>query len=742
MGLFSSSKKTYVSSTIYNLAGSIEDRPEYLKTVILGNILTNKRFKPFDVLQSAYKGSVGLRLRSYHRWARDNYKQIGIPTDTFYGKPVFNAEAVRLALKDDYDITASIDWIDSGRPDIAMWGRQWMREEMPEKETSDIWRVDYIEDTGDALITFTDGTAPVLFTPEGFRPIGNFLYISYSRPILTNRWSTPLLFIYEYNTGSAGLDTLFNMASGVGEYLPFIPLRHENKFISSTYKPAVYAEAKDAYKRAVGQPFDELIDKIKDNDSLDEIDFAYVFFGVSLNTKDKSSRQYIFAYFKHLYDNQRSSAYTFNQWVAGQTGVTDQIDDWINWYANQLSNPEGNPIVGVEPSRPTLGTAPGNTVLIQDKGPGQTNLKLEISWTSIEQTGGLGLGQPGAKSGDVWFKFNGSQDIVLTAYSEDEIEDLKIDNIQIYKQTTASTWLMLNIRGMVHRNHIYDGKSVEITAAQALLDLDESGFLIPIHYGVFRQLSLVDATQMGTQCVNLVFNSYQIVKKKWYQTGWFKVLLVIVIVAIAVVTGGVGAGGIGLLGANASVGLALGFAGIAATIAGVVANMVAAMILTKLISYVSVAVLGEKIGMIVAAIASMVALQVGTALQAGQSLATMWSSLTDPMNLLNMTNSVGNAYAGVLQSNTMEYVQKSKDALDDYRKQTLELQQNYAENIGYGNARLDPMALTGVTNFLYYEPSETFLTRTLLTGSEIAQMSQDMITDFVKLSLQNEFYED
>lgn len=742
MGIFSAKKKTYVSSTVYNLAGDINDRPDYLKSVVLGNMLTQKRFKPAQTIISTYQGGPGTRLRAYHRWARTNYRQIGISRDQITGKREFNAEAVAAAMLADFQITAFVDWIDSGRTDITMWGRQWMREYLPLKEPTDTWRVDFIEATNEAMIVFNDGTPPAVFKPQGYRTSGDWLYVSYSRPLTTNRWTTPKLFIYERGTGSAALDAMFLTAASTGEYIPFIPFRHESKFISPTYKPAVYEEAKSAYKKAIGNKYDDLIDKIADNQNIGDIDFAYVVFGVPFNTKDNASRKYMFAYFKHLMGNQVSSAAAYNSWAANQADTQYEVASWLNWRFDQEQNPAGDPLTGAAPYRPGVNSPPSNSVVITDNGPGATNLKLEMKWNSIQLTGGIGLGKPGAKKGEVWFTFVGSQTINASAYTNDEAENLKIDTIEAYHQVTDGTWEKLTIRGMQHINHIYDGKTVEITAAQALVDSDESGFIVPIHYDVFREMSLVDATQMSTQSATIVFNSYQVVKQKWYQTGWFKVILFIVIIAVVFVTGGFAAGGVGLLGTNAGVGMALGFAGVAATIAGVVANMVAAMILTKLITYVSVEVLGEKIGYIVAAIASFVALNVGVGLQSGQTLAMSLTNIMTPMNLLNLTNSVGNAYSQMLQQDTMGIIKKTNEALDDYREQSLKLQENYAENFGYGSAVFDPMSLTGVDQNFFSEPSETFLSRTLLTGSDIAQMGNDLITNFVELTLKNEFSED
>lgn len=274
------------------------------------------------------------------------------------------------------------------------------------------------------------------------------------------------------------------------------------------------------------------------------------------------------------------------------------------------------------------------------------------------------------------------------------------------------------------------------------MDDDDSGFLVPIQYDIFREMSLVDSTQLSTQCVNIIFNCYQIVKKKWYQKGWFKVFLIIAVIVITFYTGGLGGSAGGLLGGNAAVGAALGFAGAAAVIAGAVANMVAAMIVTKLITYVSVQALGDKIGSIVAAIATIVTLQIGAGLNSGQSMASMWSNFMSPTNLLNLTNSVGNGYAGMIQADTADILKKSAEAADDFRKQSLKLQENYAEQFGYGSAVFDPMSLTEAGGGFFTETSDAFLSRTLLTGIDIAQMSNDLITNFTELSLRNQFDED
>lgn len=737
MGLFNSVKKTYVSSVIYNMAGPIEDRPEFLKSAILGNMLTQSNFSASKTIQSSLINGPGVRLRSFHRWALKNYKQVGVPSDTVLAAPVFDETVVAAELLETFGITASIDWIDSGPPDITMWGLRWLRENLPERVDSD-WRVDYIDGSGELMIVFGDNEDYIVFNPVDFRARGNWIYISYSRPMKENRWTESQLFIYETGTGSEVLDKQFLSFQSGGRYLPFIPIRHENKFLSNDYMPAVYKEAKKAYKKAIGNKFDDLVDQVKDNPDLKEIDFAYVAFGVSLNTKDIASRRYLFRYFEHLYNAQLFQAELFSDWVAGVGEQQAARKDWDDWRVMQQEVEEGLPVVGEIPGRPPTMGPPSHTVRITDSGPGKTNFRMDMIWNSLEKFTGVGLAKPDAKAGDVWFTFDGTNEIDLRGYSAEEAERLSIPIVSIIWQTTATTWKKLVITGLRHQNHIYNGKYDETTAAQALVNADESGFLVPINYQVFRQMSLVDATQMSTQCCHMVFNCYQIVKKKWYQRGAFKVLVFIVVIIIVAVTGGFGAAGVGILGTNAAVGAALGFAGLAATIAGVIANMVAAMIITKLITYASVEIFGEKIGYIVAAIATFVTLSVGSSLQSGGSLASSWSAMMEPMNLLHLTNSVGNGYAQMLNSDTMEYVNKTKDAIEDFRTQTLDIQQRYADNFGYGSAFFDPMSLTEVGDNFFTESADTFLARTLMTGSDIAEMTKEMVTNFTTLTLSTE----
>ena len=137
---------------------------------------------------------------------------------------------------------------------------------------------------------------------------------------------------------------------------------------------------------------------------------------------------------------------------------------------------------------------------------------------AMQRKTGTGPAMIGAKKGD---------------YLVETITVAGSDNaIRLTHQISDTEWEALEIIGAVHDNLIYNNKSVTITATEALLDNEESGFLLPIHYATYREMSLVDATQLGTQTSFMVLNSYKVVKKKWYQTGFFKLVVFVAVIAV------------------------------------------------------------------------------------------------------------------------------------------------------------------------------------------------------------------
>jgi hypothetical protein len=840
MGLFGG-KKTYVSSTLYNLAGAEEDRINFLKTTLISHRIFNSGNYDTSLgttVRNSYLRGPGLKMRSFFRWAEINYGPIGVPSGSLGGANNLDRAVIGGQIPVSPGQSVQVQVADVGRGDYSYWAEQWMFANYP-LLVDTFWSSDINETTGVIRVTFEDMTFAD-FTPVGFNPENAYLYATYyetgagyedavivGTPVVldppttefpaTTGWTmlsetittetvntrtiqvwekteyqgqdpdpnidevfslkstmtlnqlvddsaTPVvlertyqidtqrivsiqntstqIYIYELGSGNVVLDGLVVAEADEGEYIPFIPIRLNNQFLSPTFNPAAYTLAKRAYKKASGGKYDKLVEQMTDNPDLAEIDYAYIMYGVALNVVDPTGKEYLYRYFDRLRTSQTTDNLEYIIWRDNKFSYDATTATYTAWRDAQLDILD--PLYGTAqpplPGLTTLGTKPSNRVEIKSSGTLNTNLDMTISWQYIERTTGTGLKKVGAKKDEYWLEKGGEVVTGNTTINGAGGTSIYVnrpgdDIFRIHHQIDLNSWETLTIVGAKHVNLIYDKKSVDITATEALDDLDESGFLVPLHYSTLRSMSLKDSTQLCTGCGYIVFNSYKIVKKKWYQTGIFKIFVFIVIIAITVATGGVGAGSVGLLGTAASVGAALGLTGLVAVIAGAVVNALAAMLLMKLIAIGSVALFGEKLGALIGTIVGFMAMATGTGLMNGQSMSAVWGSMTSAQNLMQLTSVLSAGISGYVQASAMQTYQKSADMEKAAGLEAKELNAKFVSEFGYGTGLINSTELVESFKQASFESSDDFITRTLLTGTDIAEMSIDMLNNFSNYTL-------
>lgn len=555
-----------------------------------------------------------------------------------------------------------------------------------------------------------------------------------------------LVFIYGEGGSNAELNEMFLPNQNVDGFYPIIPVRAEAKFLSEKYLPETFKLAKRAYNRATTGHFHQLVDDLKLNPDLDDIDYTYTVFGVCLNVLEQQSRKYIFRFFEEVmndYGGVSEAEYAVFQaeWAAAQASQ----ETWMDWREAQADS--GNPLYGTpEPTRLGYPTMPGSSFEISTPGNKPINYKVVLKWDTITYLEGTGRLKPDAVADQLWFTKGD-----LTVYHQEVWTDdpeggfgrmpMPIhysEELFLNWQVTDNTWKRIRLRGLLYKNYVYNGKSVDISGFEALDDPEESGFIVPLHDGIFREMGMRDGTQMTTACCFLVFNCYTVVKQKWYQTGAFKIVLIIIIIVIAYFTGGASLGATsGVLGTNAAVGAAIigAGAGVAITaIVGAIANAIAAMLITKLITMAATELFGEKWGAIIGAIASVIALNVGSAMASGQTMANSFSGLMRADNILRLTEAAGRGYSQYIQASNADIMAEQQNVLDTYKQESREVREAFEANLGGGNGVVDPLAITnamGVT----VESMDSFLQRTLLTGSDVADMSMEMLNNFVAMTL-------
>ncbi len=734
--LFGGDKKIKVASQAYNLAGDEALRPNFLKTLILQNVLSDTKNSITNTISSGYLHGAGISFRSFFRWANRNYDLIGMPT----GKLDVNSSVDLQVVEDNIPAgPGETIWVQDGdidNADYSKWVEQYLLANYPDELDND-WESDIDEDTDLITITFEDNSVHT-FTPIDYNARADYLYAYYNVEI-AGVLGPIQLFIYRIGSGGIpAIDAAIFEKTSYGKFFPFMPIRIYKNFLSESYKPAAFELVEDAYFKAFGAQVSDLIDMIKDNnDKLSDIDFGYVVFGVALNTKEKFCQKYLWNFFLKLMAQQEGGAGIYTAWLINRNGALSASETWKIWKEAQ-SHPS-DPLYGTpEPSK-TAGrslTDVGNQLKITNSGPSNTNYDIRLKWTYIST--GAGPGRIGDHENDTyWFEYLGEDTFASTIVSGGPNANLPpgvIEKIRLYHQISgAEGYEYQDIVGLVHKNIVYKNKSVKTTAKQGLMGQDvETGFIIPLQYETFHDMRLVDSTQMATSCVFIVFNVYEKFKIPWYATGLFKIFFVIVIaIAAALVTGGLG---IGILGTNIAVGSSLGFTGVTAAIIGSVTNALAAVALSSVITYGAKSLLGDTLGSIVGVLASILSMQVLTTFSLTGSLSINWSQLMSVDNILKLTDSLTQSYAAYVQGNIEDMSTKLDDYVSKSEDFIKETQQKLYNEFGYGIGLIDPLKLMEARN-LIVESRDTFLQRTLMTGSDIADMSNGMLTDFASLTL-------
>ena len=552
------------------------------------------------------------------------------------------------------------------------------------------------------------------------------------------------IFIYKIGTGNLVLDAL-DVAVGsavTAEFFPFIPLRLNNVSITDPVYADIYAASKRLYKRATkNQKLDALIEEVEANEDLDQIDYAYVQWAVTLNTKENEARKYLYEFWKGLIPLHGLGPGYMDAFYGSTETYEEAMDDLAAWTSAQF-NP-ANPLFGTpKPTVPAFSQPQTVTLQFKTDDPALQDFDNRVNFTYIDENTFSGLGKVDAKKGDFWltkgtaFTWTTSR----TYHSSDDTHTIVTTNslpvMNVYWQFSATEHRVIRVFGAIFQNFIYGGKCVTISSDEALDDTGDSGFLVPLHMPSLKAVGLVSATQLATANTYIVFNSYQVFKTYWYQTflGMLFIFLVIIVAAALIAPAAVG-GLSGIFGTNAALGASFGLSGTGAIVAGAVANALAAVVISMAISVGSTAIFGAKWGAIISAILSF-AFTFGM----GGGFSNL-ATLFQPSNLLALSSSLANGYSGFVQANIAEMNADLFKVGEEYQKKMDDIQDLISGLIG-NDLAFNPMSLTDAskgngsgTGGYLPESLDDFIQRTTLTGSDIVDLTLSMINDFSDLSL-------
>lgn len=796
MGLFSGKKKIYVSSVTYNLAGDEADAINYLQFTVNQAIMNNRDIA--DSMNNAYMGGQGVKSKLAYRYARDYYP-LGLPYSQLQISNITDSapiKAVLVALNPTAEDVTVLS-AQAGTAQYEWWAKQYLVDNFnfsendgrlyaPPSGVEEDASISYdITQDGEIIITFTNSDTSeheVSFFPTGYNPDKNYLcavYVLFSGvSIETNSETRDTLpddeegttsssisywfegeyrtatttkvttidtvankttivttltvgktsfnkyYMYEFGTNTEPtLEALFSTANLSSPYYPAVPMRIWGQDMAdAAHKDTELYKTSKKLLNKMSVHMDKIADSINDNESVGDIDFAFIVFSVNLNTTLQANQQYIYHFIKYLIQIQTSSEADWIDWI-------DKYDQWDSTSPDDSQRKE------------YISPPPVNVLRFYTPSDPNGNYQMSLQWQFAKSVTHTGQFKPGAKKGDISIAPAESDTYQITTTTDQDVsEAYTVDGsvLLIKYQVTATTWDEVSIIGFFHKNYVYKGKSVDNSIYDAFGTDKDTGFLLPLNYDIVNDMGLVEFTQMSFNCNHIVFNCYQVVKEKWYSNGIFKVIVIVIAVVVTAIS--YGSASSAAFGAVAALSAAIGSSIIVAAIILATGSVLAGMLIGKILDEYAVQLFGEEFGHIIGAVATMVAMYYGSgalfnsmagSVTPAASAASNTSILTSS-NILKATMAAGQVGKAYLQGQ-LEAVQADMTSFQEMASANLDEVNQLIADLTQRTGNIDTSWFRN--DSLPNESMDTFLTRTLLSGSQIVELTQSLITNYADIGL-------
>src|SRR6218665_209844 len=120
-----------VSSTVYNLAGDENNRPDYMQSVIFRNIIANDKKSLGEAINSSQIKGPAISLRSFFRWADANYGLIGMPTGNLAASLGIDLTVLNGQIPPPVGETVTATSATVGPADFGRWAEQYLLDNYP-----------------------------------------------------------------------------------------------------------------------------------------------------------------------------------------------------------------------------------------------------------------------------------------------------------------------------------------------------------------------------------------------------------------------------------------------------------------------------------------------------------------------------------------------------------------------------------------------------------------------------------
>ena len=332
----------------------------------------------------------------------------------------------------------------------------------------------------------------------------------------TDGAETLKLLTYEYGSGLVSeLENLFSPTNVIGSFFPNIYLRlYGNNLADDRHHETDQYKSSKKLCAKIGLKYKQVSDDIhKAVGSLEYVTQILISNQLKVNSGDEDVlvHEYMYEYFYNLYGQLPKQV--------ADTEYTSLDKNYVNGYAKS-----------------------GMMISIADKA-----YSSNIGFKSIGYVDKIGSIGPIGKVTKAY-----AQEMAITAYSTKKGLVSFIRRHIYRKQLTANSYRELNVYGLTSTQRVSGGKSTSATGR-------DENLYIPIDDLILDKFPTRERVILLSKSLIVMINTLQVIKQKWYETGIFKVIMVVVAVVISVYSGGAGATLMGVITATAQT-IAIGVA--------------------------------------------------------------------------------------------------------------------------------------------------------------------------------------
>lgn len=360
----------------------------------------------------------------------------------------------------------------------------------PDYEVSDTATDDYVTVTyefkqANGQIVRRGLTVPI----TGIAEEGDYHQVRYTRSNGVDAFFTYLAGSGTYPT----IDTVFALKpNDLGKYYPWMYFRYNNARIDETTNKSVYDSCK-GWSKYIGVNYDTMNDTIHEDPDVDDVAQVILQLGVNPGEQDPAVLEYLFKHFTVMHQN-----------ALPQESIADNLDEKFEAFSS----------------------SPSQIQYIQDRLFQQT---LQFSGITRKRVAGK-IGKVGTYTGEYGSVAQTQVNFVNIKPSgvTPPVSNTLYQPAYVYRyQIMDSMYEELAVYGLRINYQVHRKKGFGAGAGSKEL-------LIPVDRGIMGTISVGKRERIVCKSMHMLVNTVQVIKTKWYQSGAFKIIMIVVAIVITI----------------------------------------------------------------------------------------------------------------------------------------------------------------------------------------------------------------